>query len=135
MSRSFFVYGENMLVYHKLPMGHAVIAGKPVYGKYYCRGKFGPTSIPKSEYLKNRDVLEEFEITSEWLNRKYGVEFPTLAFRPSNFWHLDFNTVIELARLIGIKYIKKRGGKYNDIEKRALRKSILSRIEGEDDFD
>lgn len=116
-------------------MGHAVIAGKPVYGKYYCRGKFGPTSISKTEYLKNRDVLEEFEITSAWLSRKYQKEFPSLCFKPSNFWQVDFKTAIELARLIGIDYVTKGNREYSDLEKRALRRSILSRIEGANESD
>jgi hypothetical protein len=133
----FSVYGEMriMLVYLSQPMSACKIDGQPVYGKYFARGSFGPTNIPKATYLKNKDILEEFVITSEWLSRKFGKEFPSIAFTPSTFWTIDFQLVIEVARVLGIDY-KSRGNKeYSDIEKRALRRSVLSRIEGTDEPD
>lgn len=124
-----------MFVYLKEPMGSSVICGYNVYGKYYSRGAFGPANIPRNVYFKHRHVLEEFVITGEWLERRFGRPFPSLSFIPSDMWMLDFYTTIELARALGIDY-KTRGNKeYTDIEKRALRRSVLGKIEGRDESD
>lgn len=123
-----------MLVYFKEPMAYANIEGQRVYGKYFARGVFGPTKVSRDTYFKYQDIFENFEYTSEWFARKYNKEFPSIKFDRSNFWTIDFTVVIELAKLIGIDY---RGGQkreFSDIEKRALRRSILARIEDESKY-
>jgi hypothetical protein len=135
MSHSFFVSGEQMFVYLKQPMGCMSRDGYNFYGRYYCRGAFGPTSVPKDYYLKNRDVLEEMEITSDWLVRKFNRPFPQVSFKPSTFWQIDFYTTVEIARALGIDYKWKANREYTDVEKRALRRSIMRRIEGMDEPD
>lgn len=126
---SFCIYGGFMLVYLKEPMGAAVIGGKRIMGKYYARGTFGPTNISRAVYFANKTVLEEFEYSSEWLERKFGLKFPQMRFTPSTFYLIDFNTVVELARLVGIDYKSKGNKEYTDIEKRALRRSILGKLD------
>jgi hypothetical protein len=118
-----------MLVYLKEPMGYAVLDGHRIYGKYYSRGCFGPRSVSRDFYFKHKEQLEQFEITSQWLSRKFKKEFPNLSFTPTSFWTIDFYSVIELARLLGIDY-KWNGRKdFTDTEKRALRRAVLARIE------
>lgn len=120
-----------MYVYLKEPMAHAIIDGIALYGKYYARGSFGATNVSRQFYTKHKEVLEEFEITSEWLKRKFNKEFPSLAFTPKNFWTIDFHTVVEFARLLGIDYKWSSQREFTDVEKRALRRSVLARIENE----
>lgn len=124
-----------MFVYLKQPMGSAIIAGQSIAGKYFDRGRNGPANVPRQLFLKHKDVLEEFEITGNWLERKFGRPFPSVTFKPSTMWQLDFYTVIEIARLLGIDYKSRVNKEYSDIEKRALRRSVLSRIEGRDEPD
>jgi len=119
-----------MFVYLKEPMGCTTLDGKTLCGKYYARGSFGPTSVTRDFFHKNKDRLEEFEFTSEWLSRKFSKQFPAVSFTPTTFWLIDFKTVIDIARLVGIDYVSKGNREYSDIEKRALRRSILSKIEG-----
>ncbi len=124
-----------MWVYLKQPMGCMNKDGFSFYGKYYCRGAFGPTNVTKDYFMSHRDVLEEMEITTDWLERKFGGKFPSVCFTPSLSWMLDFQVTIELARALGIDYKSKGNKEYSDIEKRALRRSVLRRIEGRDESD
>lgn len=124
-----------MLVYLKEPMGNTTLDGKTLCGKYYARGAFGPTKVSKDYFNKNKDRLEEFEYTQDWLERKYSKRFPPVSFTPSTFWTIDFKTVIDIARLVGIDYVSKGNREYSDIEKRALRRSILNKIEGANESD
>ena len=111
-------------------MGITKIDGKDIYGKYYARGVFGPTSISRECFFIHKDILEEFEYTQDWLERKYSVPFPSISFTPKVFWTLDFKTVIDIARLVGIDYVSRGNKEYSDIERRALRRSILLKLEG-----
>jgi hypothetical protein len=122
-----------MLVYHREPMGYTCIEGKRIYGKYFAGGRFGPSVVTRATYLKFKGLLEEFTFTSDWLSRKYDKEFPPVSFTPYTFWTVDFKTVIDIARLIGIDYKSKGNREYSDIEKRALRRSVLGKLEGDND--
>ena len=115
-----------MLVYHKEPMGYTTIDGKRVYGKFFNYGNFGPTDLPRSVFRKHKDELEEVEYDEKILEKKFGVAFPRVTFKISELWKLDFNKLIDIARLIGIKYIPSRSP--TDSERRALRKSVIGHL-------
>lgn len=116
-----------MLVYHKEHMGYTSIDGKRIYGEFFNYGRFGPTNIPRSVFRKNKDILEEVEYDEKILGKIFDIEFPTVKFKISEFWCVDFDTLIIMAQKMGIQYIKRRKVP-NDIEKRALRKSVLKLI-------
>lgn len=116
-----------MLVYLKEPMGCSDVSGRRVYGRFYAYGSFGPTQIPRSVYFKNRDVLEEAQVTGEWLSERSGKIFPPVSFKTTELYLLDFNMLIQIAGLLGIKYIRSRKPSTN--EKKALGRSVVARIE------
>lgn len=116
-----------MLVYHKEPMGYTSIGDKRIYGEYFNYGRFGPTDIPRSVFRKNKELLEEAEYNGEILGKMFGAEFPTVKFKLSEFWRVDFEVLIEIAKALGIKYLKNRKALTN-IERRALRRGVLSKI-------
>jgi hypothetical protein len=114
-----------MLVYLKEPMGYSTIEGKRVYGRYYSYGSFGPTDIPRKVYFKHRDVLEEVKVTGDWLSKKTGKVFPSVSFRTTRMSDdLDLETTIEIAELLGIKYIRTK-----KTDRAALHRAIVKRIE------
>lgn len=115
-----------MLVYAKEPMGYLTIGPYRIYGKYFAYGRFGSTDIPRSVFKQHKSVLEEVEYTSEWFKNKFDTAFPDFSFKISEMWKLDFDVLIEVAKIIGIKYIKPKHP--SDIEKRALRKSVRNII-------
>lgn len=116
-----------MLVYHKEPMGYTSIGGTRVYGKYFNYGNFGATDIPRSVFRKNKDLLEEVEYNENVLEEIFNCKFPAVRFKISELWRVDFKTLIQIAKALGIEYIKNNGNP-TDIEKRALRRGVLSKI-------
>ena len=117
-----------MLVYLKEPMGVSSIQGTRVYGRCYSYGSFGPTIVPREVFYKNRDILEEAPITSQWIKEKTGLEAPgQVNFLTTEFSKLDFDQTVDVARALGINYIK--SAKPTLEEKKALRRSIINRIE------
>lgn len=113
-----------MLVYLKEPMGYTVLDGFRVYGRNYAFGTIGPVNLPYDVYGKNKDILVEAKYTKDWLERKYGKQFPDISFTSKDLDTLDFNIMSEVANLIGIKHHRGRG-KPTDTERRALKRSIL----------
>lgn len=113
-----------MLVRLKEPMGYSTIEGHRVYGKCYSYGSFGPTSIPKKVYFKYRDILEEVEITGKWLSEKTGKQFPSVKFFITRMSTLNLETTIEIATLLGIKFIKTK-----EPNQAALSRAVVKRIE------
>lgn len=113
-----------MLVRLKEPMGYSTIDGRRVYGKHYAYGSFGPTKVPRRVYLKNRDVLEEVEITGEWLSKQTNKLFPDVKFLITRMSELTLEETLRIAELLDIKFIKTR-----NINKAALSRSIVKRIE------
>ena len=111
-----------MLVVLKEPMGYSTIDGHRIYGKCYAYGSFGPSSISKKTYFKNKDILEEVEITGSWLSKKTGKIFPNVSFLLTKMSELDLEITIEIARLLDIVPVKKP-------DKAALSRSIVKRIE------
>lgn len=116
-----------MLVYLKEPMGCSDISGRRVYGRFYAYGSFGPTQIPRGVFFKNKDVLEEAQITGSWLSERSGKLFPSVSFKTTELYLLDFNMLIRIADLLGIKYIRSR--KPSAAEKKALGRAVVTRIE------
>lgn len=116
-------------------MAYSVISGRRIYGKFFAHGKFGPTNIPRKLYFEHRELFQEMEIDDVWLSKKFGRTFPNIKFIPTKIWEVDFQLLIEVAKLLGIQYKTKGNKEYTDTEKRALRKCVLNRIEGEDDTD
>ena len=108
-------------------MGYTSIGDKRIYGKFFNYGRFGPTNIPRSVFRENKEILEEVEYDEKILNNIFNVEFPVVRFKISEFWRIDFNTLIIMAQKMGIQYVKRQKNP-NDIEKRALRKSVLKLI-------
>jgi len=98
-----------------------------IYGEYFNYGRFGPSDIPKKLFRAHKDILVEAEYTTEWLENKFGGKFPELSFKLSEFWRIETETLIELARLVGVDYINRRG-KPTDLELRALRRAVVARI-------
>jgi hypothetical protein len=113
-------------VYLKEPMGCSTINGRRVYGRFYAYGSFGSTNLPRSVFLKHKDILEEIEISQEWLLEKTGKHFPC-AFKTSELYLLDFDVIIDIAKLLGIEYIKSR--KPTSAEQGALRRAIVNKID------
>ena len=107
-------------------MGSSTISGHRVYGRFYAYGSFGPTNMPRPTFLKNKSVLEEIEITTEWLLEKTGKAFP-VSFKTTELSHLNFDVVIDIAKLLGIEYIKSKVP--SAAEQSALRRTIIKRID------
>lgn len=107
-------------------MGCSVIEGRRVYGRFYAYGSFGPTNLPRALYLKHKEVLEEIEITPEWLKNKTGKDFP-IGIKPTEFFQVDFDIVIDIAHQLGIEYIKSRSP--TTLEQSALRRAIIKKID------
>jgi hypothetical protein len=107
-------------------MGRSIVDGHHVYGKFYAFGSFGPTNISRKTFLEHKGTLEEIEITQEWLLKKTGKRFPT-GFKTTELHSVDFDVVIKIASLLGIKYIKSK--KPSSIERSALRRSVIKSID------
>jgi hypothetical protein len=107
-------------------MGCSTVGGYSVHGEFYALGSFGPANIPRDIFLKHKSVLEEIEISQEWLFKKTGRHFPC-SFKPTELYMVDFDITIKIAELLGIEYIKSR--KPTSIEKAALRRAIIQKID------
>jgi len=117
-----------MLVYHTEPMGYTSIDGCRVYGEYFSYGRFGPTEVTYEQFCKYRPILREFPITGQWLSQKFGKKFPECSFKYTEMRRLDFDKLIEIARLLGIDYRKPRHP--TGAEKRALKSAVIKKIDG-----
>lgn len=113
-----------MLVRLKEPMGYTSVGGHRVYGKCYAYGSFGATKIPRSVYFKHREILEEVEITGDWLSKKTGKKFPQLSFYLTKMYEVDLDSLINIAQLLGIEFIKTK-----EPNKNALSRAVVKRIE------
>lgn len=120
-----------MLAYAKEPMGYTQVGAKRVYGKYYAYGSFGPTEIKWKDFRAHRDILEECPITTRWLNKKFNLDIKEeIIFRyEETYSYMSFSHMIVIAKALGIPYIKSRNSTTS--EKRALRRAVIARIEGE----
>ena len=116
-----------MLVYLKEPMGRSIVDGYKVYGRYYSYGSFGHTNLPRKTFLKNKDVLEETPITGAWLTKMTGKFFPSLSFLTSEFYLVDYDIVITMAKSFGIEYIKSRQTTFK--ERGTLRRLVIKQID------
>ena len=108
-------------------MGYTTVEGRRVYGKFFNYGRFGPTEMAYEVFRKNRALLEEEYITNEWLSKRFGIDFPSVRFKITEMWKLDFEPLIQVANLLGINYRKSRYP--TTTEKRALRKAVVRKIE------
>lgn len=114
-----------MLVYHKEPMGYIQLGLQRVYGKHYCKGRFGPTDLDYNIWQNNKDILIEAEYTKEWLENKYKKEFPPIEFKISTLKNLDDRTLKQLAILVGVKFHNKWGSpRLDQQEKNAVIRSV-----------
>ena len=118
-----------MLVYLKEPMGCTEIDGYVICGKYYNYGRRGPANVPRKIYLKNKEILKEVPITGEWLSKAFNADFPSVKFTVTEMYRVNWPTLVEIARLRGIEYIGDVRRKSSELQRRALRKNILKRIE------
>lgn len=116
-----------MLVHLKEPMGSSTIDGHRVYGRFYAYGSFGPTHVSREVYFLNKQMLEEAEITSEWLTKKTGRQFPKVTFKTTEFHTVDFELIKEMGRLLGIKYVGRK--KTTKVERAAFRRAVVVAIE------
>lgn len=119
---------ENVLVlvYLKEEMGYTQIEGYRVYGKKYAYGSFGPVDLPADLYKKNKAILEDAKYTREWLEEKFNKKFPAIAFTVDDLYKMKFSAMVEIAKLMGIKYAGVTGKNPTVRERHALRKSIIS---------
>lgn len=114
-----------MLVYLREPMGYSQVGDKRVYGRSYCRGRFGPTDIAEEEWKKEEDKYIHAEYTKEWLENKFKRTFPTISFTIDTLKDMDDRTIKNLAVLVGINFKDKWGAPHLDrIGRNALIKSI-----------
>ena len=79
-----------------------------------------------SIYKERKDILEEAEYTKDWLDNKFGVEFPNISFKPSRLYKIDMDILAQIAKGVGIKFLRKR--KTTVQEKRALCRAIQKAI-------
>ena len=107
-------------------MGCSTIKGRRVYGRFYAFGSFGPANISRKTFLEYKSVLEEIEISQKWLLKKTGEKFP-VAFKTSELHLIDFDVVIDIAKLLGIEYIKSR--RPSSTEQAALRRAIIGKVD------
>jgi len=115
-----------MLVYLKNSMGYTSIGGIRVYGKKYAYGSLGPADIPAKLFKENKSILEEAYYTKEWLSKRFGANFPDVNFRLSDLAKLDLDIIIDIAKCVGIDYIKSKNT--SPAEKRAIIKTIRRKI-------
>jgi len=113
-----------MLVYLKSPMGYTQIGPYRIYGRKFAYGIFGSTDIPRTIYSENQNILDEADYTKEWLEEKFNIEFPNVSFKLSKLHNLTNKQLIDIARGVGIKYIK--NDKLNRKEKYAICRSIYN---------
>lgn len=116
-----------MLVYLREPMGYTQLEGKRIYGRKYAYGSFGPADIPYKTYKANKGILIEADYTPEWLENKFGVEFPRVTFKVSDFSKMDFRLMADIANRMGVKYVWSASSKNPTLKQRnALKRSIVS---------
>lgn len=111
-----------MLVYLKNNMSYTILDGKRIYGRKFAYGSFGPTDISISTYKEQQNILEEAEYTKEWLDNKFGKNFPNITFKLSGLYKIEINILIQIAYCVGIKYLQRY--KISVHEKRALCRAI-----------
>lgn len=106
-----------MLVYCKDYLGYSNVGNKPVYGRGYNRGRFGPTEISYGDYLKNFESLIKVPYTKVYLEQKYKKEFPQIEFCT---WHelknCKLEDIIEVAKALEIDWKNRRSLSLTDIE-------------------
>lgn len=115
-----------MLVYLKEPMGYTQIDGYRIYGTKYAYGSFGPTDVPADLHRKHADILIDAKYTKQWLEEKFNKQFPSISFTVNDLYKMDFQAMVEIARLVGVKYAGTINKKPTTRERHALRKSIVS---------
>ena len=111
-----------MLVFLKNDMSYTLIDNKRIYGRKFAYGSFGPTDISINTYREKKNILDEAEYTREWLHKKFGNESPNISFKLSQLYQIDIDILIQIAKGVGIKYIRNR--KISVQEKRALCRAI-----------
>jgi hypothetical protein len=114
-----------MLVYFKEPMGHTVVDGYRIYGRKYAYGSFGSTDLPLNVYKENRELLEDAEYTTAWLEKKFKRGFPPLSFTIKTLYEMQDDKLIQIATLIGIKSNYSKTQELTIKQRHALRKSII----------
>lgn len=113
-----------MLVYLKEPMGYTRIGPYRIYGRKFCNGAFGCAEVPRDLFTNHKHVLEEAEYTQEWLEERFGREFPPFAFRTSELSKFEMAELIGIAHGLGVAFKKKKT--YTLQDKNALKRSILA---------
>lgn len=86
-------------------MAYTQLGQYRIYGKKFAYGSFGDTDIPWDLYKEHVNILEEGYCTSDWLKNKYGRDFPNVTFKVSEMRKLNFDTIIEIAKGLGINFI------------------------------
>lgn len=118
-----------MLVYLKEPMGKTEIDGYIITGEYYNYGKLGPANVPRKVFLKNISILIEVPITDKWLSEKFNKDFPEVKFTITQMFEMDWTTLVQIARLMGIPYIDSGRKAPSKEYRKALRKSVIGKID------
>lgn len=119
-----------MLVYLKQDMSYTTIDGHRIYGRKYSYSSMGPTNVSLDLYKEYIDILDEASYDKYWLESKYNGIFPNISFKLSELNKIDFNTLVVLAKLIGIKYIKTKN-KPNKFQRAALIHCVVNRLNKE----
>lgn len=115
-----------MLVYFKEPMSYLNIDGYKIYGKKYAYGSFGSTDIPIELYKKHEHVLIDAEYTARWLETRFGKKFPPISFTIKDLYSMEDSKLVDIAKLVGVKYHYRKSNELSIKERHALRKSIIS---------
>ena len=110
-----------MLVWYYIPKGMANIPelNLRIYGHHWCRP---PHEVPYWVYRKYKKMLVLAPYTSEWLARKYGIEFEPISFTYGEIKYLPYDVLYSLAAKMGV--LEGRGRPKHKTVAMAVRKSL-----------
>lgn len=96
-----FSFGVTMLVWYYIPGGMANIPELRlrIYGHRFCHP---PQEISYGLYRKYKKMLVLAPYTDEWLSKKYGTRFNSIAFMYDEIKHLPYDTLFTLAKKMGV---------------------------------
>lgn len=117
-----------MLVYLKEPMAYTTLGGFRIYGRQYCKGKFGPVDLPLRVYEEHKEILEDAYYTQKWLASKFGEPFVHNKFRIVDLRHLEFKHLVEIAIYVGVRYSRDNRLEPSIKERNAIIKSIIMNL-------
>jgi hypothetical protein len=107
-------------VYYSEPAGYTYCHELKLrlYGRLML---YPPREVPYSYYRRNKLSLELAPFRKGWLEKRFGREFPAIAFTYGEIIALPMETLQELARCMDVRPGRKGRAAYIRAVKRALR--------------